>query len=504
MGVSFVALLYLQLSYIDSMVKMKKEQFEESVNRSLYQAAKNLELYETMTYLENDVFNTEDNSLIEESITTDSNGVVSQSRTFSATDSTGNTFSSYSLKTTQTKPQDLSKFGLNGTPKNKTASSLQDEIRIRYDYQRELLDEVIYSVLYTASNKPLKERINFKSLDQDLRNELANNGIKIPYHFSVTTADGRLVYRCSDFSEDGNENTYSQPLFRNDPPAKMGMLNIHFPELHQYIFSSVSFMIPSLIFIIVLLVTFIFTVYAVFRQKRISEMRNDFINNMTHELKTPISSISLAAQMLGDKDVVKNETMMNHVSKVMLDESKRLRMLVDKVLQMSLFEKAEAVLKKSELDVNYLIDNVIETFKLKVGFAGGDIESDLSAEKPIAYVDEMHFTNVIFNLMDNAVKYKRDNAPLKLKVRTWNDERNIFISITDNGLGIKKDNLKKIFEKFYRVHTGNVHNVKGFGLGLAYVKKIVQEHSGTIYAESEYGKGTKFTITLPINSETQE
>lgn len=497
MGISFIALLFMQLSYINSMVKMKREQFDESVNRSLYQASKNLELNETMMYLENDVNEVKKNSLFKESVSTDSNGIVSQARTFSATGNDGTTYSSFTLKTTQTKAKDLSKFGWNGKKKSENVSTdIQDMVRTRYVYQKALLDEVIYSILYTASDRPLKERINFKHLDQDLRSELANNGIKIPYHFSVTTADGRIVYRCPDYVEDGNENTYTQVLFRNDPPSKMGLVTIHFPDMNQYIFSSVRFMIPSLIFLAVLLITFIFTIYAVFRQKRISEMRNDFINNMTHELKTPISSISLAAQMIGDKDVVKNETMMNHVSKVVLDESKRLRMLVDKVLQMSMFDKAESVLKKTELDMNELIENVVETFKLKVDYSGGEITSQLNAENAMSYVDEMHLTNVVFNLMDNAVKYKRHDVPLKLDISTWNEGERLCISVADNGLGIKKDNLKKIFDKFYRVHTGNVHNVKGFGLGLAYVKKIVLAHGGTIRAESEYGKGTKFVITL--------
>ncbi|MDO5447674.1 MAG: HAMP domain-containing sensor histidine kinase [Prevotellaceae bacterium] len=496
MGVSFISLLFLQLSYINSMVKMKQEQFDESVNRALYQAAKNLELKETMNYLEDDVKEMKKNSLFKESVVRDSNGVVSQARTFSATGNDGTTFSSYTLKTMPTKPQNLSKFGWKDES-NGVSSSMQDVIKSRYVYQKALLDEVIYSVLYTASDKPLSERINFKHLDQDIRSELSNNGIKMPYHFTVTTADGRKVYQCPDYVEDGNENTYSQTLFRNDPPAKMGLVTIHFPDMHHYIFSSVRFMIPSLIFLAVLLVTFIFAIWAVFRQKKVSEMRNDFINNMTHELKTPISSISLAAQMIGDKDVTKNETMMNHVSKVILDESKRLRMLVDKVLQMSMFEKAESVLKKTECDMNELIENVVETFKLKVDYSGGEITSDLKAVNATAFVDEMHFTNVIFNLMDNAVKYKSDEHPLKLKIKTWNDAKHLCISVSDNGLGIKKDSLKKIFDKFYRVHTGNVHNVKGFGLGLAYVKKIVEAHAGHISVESEIGKGTRFTITLP-------
>lgn len=505
MAFTFLALLFIQLEYFDSMVRMKREQFDESVYRALYQAARNQELNETMRYLEDDVKRTDSKSVVSESVSTDSNGIVSQARTFSIHGDDGTAYSSFTLKTIDTSAQSnkLRILGNSSDRKGKN-KSMQEIIRNRYIYEKALLDEVIYSVLYTASNKPLKERLNVKQLDQDIRIELAHNGIKIPYHFIVYTADGREIYRCPDFEEEGSDEPFVQELFRNDPQAKMGIVKVHFPNLNKYLFSSIRFLIPSVIFTLVMLVTFIFTIMIIFRQKRISEMRNDFINNMTHELKTPISSISLAAQMLADKDVSKNEIVMAHVSKVISDESKRLRMLVDKVLQMSMFEKAKAVLKKRELNVNDLIQTVVETFNLKVDYAGGEIHTDLVAEYPLVYADEMHFTNVIFNLLDNAVKYKRNDKNLDLFIRTWNDDTSLYISIKDNGMGIKKDNLKKIFEKFYRVHTGNVHNVKGFGLGLAYVKKIVTEHAGTIHAESELGKGTEFIITLPVDKTEKE
>jgi two-component system phosphate regulon sensor histidine kinase PhoR len=325
-----------------------------------------------------------------------------------------------------------------------------------------------------------------------------NNGINIPYHFTVSTSDGREVYRCPDYTDEGEEYTYTQALFRNDPSSRMGVVRIHFPEMSSYIFSSVRFMIPSIIFTLVLLFTFIFTIVVIFRQKRLTEIKNDFINNMTHELKTPISSISLAAQMLHDESVAKSPAMLKHISGVIIDESKRLRFQVEKVLQMSLFDRKKATFKKRELDVNELISGVVNTFNLKVEHNGGKINTDLEAEYPTVYADEMHFTNVIFNLMDNAVKYKHPDRNLELKVTTWNTEHHLHISIADNGIGIKREDIHKIFEKFYRVHTGNLHDVKGFGLGLSYVKKIVDLHKGTIHAESELGKGTKFIITLPI------
>ena len=319
---------------------------------------------------------------------------------------------------------------------------------------------------------------------------------KLPMASFVVRKDE--MWAMTDYEEKGSDEAYQQALFKNDPPAKTSVLKVHFPGRRDYLFDSVSFMIPSLIFTLVLLVTFIFTIYIVFRQKKLTEMKNDFINNMTHEFKTPISTISLAAQMLKDPAVGKSPQMFQHISGVINDETKRLRFQVEKVLQMSMFDRQKATLKNKELDANELIAGVINTFTLKVERYNGKIESELKATNSAIFADEMHITNVIFNLMDNAVKYKRPDADLQLTVKTWNEPGKLMISIQDNGIGIKKENLKKIFEKFYRVHTGNLHDVKGFGLGLAYVKKIIMDHKGTIRAESELNVGTKFIIALPL------
>lgn len=291
---------------------------------------------------------------------------------------------------------------------------------------------------------------------------------------------------------------YRQELYPNDPLAQTGLLYIHFPGMRDYLFTSVRFMIPAIIFTLILLIIFIFTIYTLFRQKRLSEIKNDFINNMTHEFKTPISTISLAAQMLRDSSVTKSEAMLNHICGVIVDETKRLRFQVEKVLQMSMFDRQAATFKRKEVDANLLMQDTVNTFRLKVEASGGTIDTHLDADDSIVFVDEMHFTNVIFNLMDNAVKYKSPDRELHLFVSTKNESGRLVISIADNGIGIKRDDLKKIFEKFYRVHTGNRHDVKGFGLGLAYVHNVVKALGGTIHAESELGKGTKFIISLPI------
>lgn len=508
MGVSFLGLLFLQLKYIQEMANMKKEQFDESVNRALYQASHNLELNEALRYLEKDVSNLEKQSHANASVNGKGTSVGNKKKMhqFSVTDTSGMAYSSFELKTMSVRPSQTPKAMILRSDRNsqdETQKSMQEIVKNRYVYQKALLDEVVVSMLYSASDKPLKERINFKLLDQDLKAELMNNGINIPYHFIVTTQDGREIYRCPDYTDEGEEYTYSQVLFRNDPQSKMGVVKIHFPDMNSYIFSSVRFMIPSIIFTLVLLITFIFTIVVIFRSKRYSEIKNDFVNNMTHELKTPIASISLAAQMLNDRTVAKSEAMQAHLGGIINDESKRLRFLVEKVLQMSMYDKKKAVLKKRHVDINEMVETIGNSFSLRVEHTGGKVYTEIEAVDSTIYVDEMHFQNVIFNLLDNAVKYRKPDSALNVYLRTWNEDGKVCVSVRDNGIGIKKEDQKKIFEKFYRVHTGNVHDVKGFGLGLAYVKKMVDLHGGEIKVESEYGKGTTFTIRMPYTEETE-
>ena len=502
MGISFACLLALQVRYIDEILGMRKAHFDEYVGRSINQVAHKLEVDEAARYLEqgSDAMIGIATAIDSVMVSTDST-VIQRTHQVRAKD--GSVFTSLeTTASTSLSDKYFTKRNLIGHADK--IRSLQEIMAKRYTYEKSLLDEVIYSILYTAHDRPLAERIDFKQLDQYLKSELISNDISLKYHFSVETSNGRVVYKCPDYEEEGSDKAFSVGLFQNDPVQKGGVLKVHFPQQSSFVYHSIWFITPSLIFTIVLLVTFIVTLVLIFRQKKLTEVKNDFINNMTHEFKTPISSISLAAQMLGDESVKKTPQLMQRLTATIMDETKRLRFQVEKVLQLSMYEHQKANLRMQDIDLNELVAGVVHTFTLKVEKNGGKIISQTEATDPLIFVDDMHFTNVIFNLMDNAVKYRRSDVGLELKIRTWNESGKVCLSIQDNGIGIAKDDLKRIFEKFYRVHTGNLHDVKGFGLGLAYVKKIVEDHKGTIHAESELGIGTKFVIKLPVVKATEE
>jgi two-component system phosphate regulon sensor histidine kinase PhoR len=243
---------------------------------------------------------------------------------------------------------------------------------------------------------------------------------------------------------------------------------------------------------------FIVTLQIIWRQKKISQIKNDFINNMTHELKTPISTISLASQMLRDSSVSLSKSTVDHISGVIFEESKRLSNQVEKVLQMAVFNEGRLKLKFAEIDLNRLAESVASNFDIRVSTENGELRTELLAENPFIKGDEVHITNVIFNLLDNAVKYSNKNPLIELS--TENKNGWAIIQVKDNGIGIPKEHQAQIFERFYRVPTGNVHNVKGFGLGLSYVKRIVDVHNGKIKVDSTLGKGTRFRLYFPLKN----
>ena len=485
---AFVGLLSLQVYYIHIIVQNQKDQFSEAVKRSLYQVSHTLELDETSRILQNQIYNIDKKN---------------ERKTFRKL-ADPSTLDVPDIQIDN--PVDLTpSYGKSDL--RSESQIFQESLIEQYAYRENLVSEVIRTSM-KAYEKPIEERIDFKKLDSYIQTELANNNLVLPFRYAIKGYNpDSIFWKSPGFGTAAPENNFSQVLFPKDPSrAKSYLLLVTFPTERNTIFDSVRFVIPSIAFTFFLLVAFSVTLWIMMKQKRLSEMKKDFISNMTHELKTPVASISIAAQMLGDESMIdmmqkggplKESASFNKITRTISDETKRLHFLIDKVLQMSLMDDGRMMMKIKELDVNDLLLNIVQIFDIQVEKCGGVLELEPEATEATVYVDEMHFTNVLFNLMENAVKYRRPDVPLKLCVRTENVGEQILISISDNGTGIKKENLKKIFDRFYRVSTGNVHNVKGFGLGLAYVKKIIDELNGTIKAESEFNVGTKFIISLP-------
>lgn len=494
----FVGLLALQGRYTSTMVKMRRDQFDENVKRSLDQASRDLERRETENYLKDVILAYQEDLLSLDSADEQERKVLGNPILMKivARDSFMPQYKGVDTLI-EHKPISLRMFPSQTNAISASAEKFRQAVRNAYVYQNGVLDEVIYAVMYSASEKSFEERINPQYLESSIRRALERNGVMLSFHFKVCASDGRVMYQCSDYSDEGADVSYTQTLFRNDPLQKMGVVVVHFPDQRKYVMGIMSMMFPAMIFTFVLLILFIIVLYLLLQQRKVNEMKNDFVNNMTHELKTPIASISLAAQMLTDKSINKSDMMYDNLGGIISKESRRLRFQVEKVLQMSLYEHKKIALNFVELNSDELIDGVIKNFQINVQQAGGTITAHLDAENPLVDVDEMHYTNVIYNIMENALKYRRSDVELHMNVRTRNVGENYVVEISDNGIGIRKDDLKHIFEKFYRVHTGDQHDVKGFGLGLAYVHKMIELHKGTIKVESHFGKGTKFIITLP-------
>lgn len=360
------------------------------------------------------------------------------------------------------------------------------------------IDWINYKVI--LEDYPIEERIDSAVLEGFLDSAIRNVGITLDYKYAVKNSQkGRdsIIIGDKDYNLGKRKLDWYQPLFIYDQNGvKPNYLHLYFPQRSRYLLRETGVtIIPTIILTALLIGIFTFTILIIIKQKKLSSIKNDFINNMTHELKTPISTISLASQMLQDGSVTNTPRTIEHVSKVINQESKRLSFQVEKVLQMAVFNEGRLKFKLKEFDVNKMVKSVVNNFELRVNNKNGTIISDIKAENSIIKADEVHITNVVFNLLDNAVKYSKEDP--EIKVSTLNKREFVVISVEDNGIGISKEHQKQIFDRFYRVPTGNVHNVKGFGLGLSYVKKVVDLHKSEIKVESTVNKGTKFSIFFP-------
>ncbi len=507
MTIALIWLIIFQIYWIKNSINLKEKQFSQLVNKSLAEVRKQLETDETIIEISNEVYSLSSSkeslpdfgsfNNLPESIS-DSFGL---NQTFSTQKITipNNNFPAYD-SVIRLYSGDSLIYKVNTNAKN-------NEFKYN-DIQNYILEKVTNKTLFVEKivnkllnfNDDIYQRINYDKLNNLIVKSFANHGITPQYEFVVKQQDTTCIVKTKNYKEPKNNETYKTQLFQNDMFSSPVYLYLYFPQKKNYILTSLGYMgIAVVLLTLILIFLFTFTMYIIFRQKRLSDVKNDFVNNMTHELKTPISTISLAAQMLKDKNISFDNDKLQNMASIIEDESKRLSIQVEKVLQVAIFEKGKLKLKYTKININELIDKSIHNLELQVKNSGGTLIKDTKAESPIIDADEIHITNVIYNLLDNSIKYCKEHP--EIIIRTSNKHKGILICVEDKGIGISKNDKNRIFERFYRVPTGNIHNTKGFGLGLSYVQKVIDEHKGNIKVESVINEGAKFEIYLPYKQE---
>ena len=357
---------------------------------------------------------------------------------------------------------------------------------------------------YQHVDLPLSKRVDSIWIDSLLRFELHNRGIYLPFSYAVTTAsnDSLIFSKAMDVRGEEPkfeaENTYQTPIFEKEVINDPGNLKITFPQKNSLILSHMAFtMATSGGLMLVLILCFGYTIFSILRQKKISEMKTDFINNMTHEFQTPVSTPMIASEALRDDEIIQDKKRVAKLASIIYEENARLGSHIERVLNIARIEKNDFKLDIKPVDVNELITAVLDSMSLKLQKYNATVTLQLDAKYAVINADELHVTNVLYNLVDNAIKYSR-NAP-DITVSTLNRNADLIIRVADKGIGMTRDQQSRIFEQFYRVPTGNLHDVKGFGLGLSYVNTIVKRLGGVISVRSEKDKGSEFELKFQHN-----
>lgn len=466
LGLGMTALILVQAFWLKNAWLVKEKQFDQLISRSMIDIERQIERHEaTDLIVRENERQARDTSLFSLTVPGTIAGLANQA---------GNQKSNKNVKIDPDKKQQM-----------------VDWIKNR----REFVNRVIAGMILKSAD--IEKRISPQVLEQIIVDVFKDNGIDLHYEYAVIRFNNEIAYSSKNYSSAEETDYFNVQLFPEDVFANANSLSIYFPAKQNFLFRSLSYLaISSLLLTLAIVSSFGITIIVLLRQKRLSEIRNDFVSNMTHELKTPISTISLASQMLGDKSIPPEIKNTEQISKIIAEECRRLGNQVEKVLQTAVFDKGKLRLRLVEVDMHEVISSVIENFSIQVKSRNGKISAALNAENFILLVDQVHITNVLSNLLDNAIKYC--NRDPEIYIETSNRGEFFLILVRDNGIGIGKADQKRVFEKFFRVPTGNVHTVKGFGLGLSYVRMIIEEHHGYVDLESELYTGSTFKIYLPL------
>jgi two-component system phosphate regulon sensor histidine kinase PhoR len=377
-------------------------------------------------------------------------------------------------------------------------NNLSPDLKIEKSGSLDILNEAQYQIFKkdVASIMPLQERVSVKTIKKLLGEELHDVGIKTPFEFGISSNGLATKIKSQRFRNDKNA-TYSIPVFLDIDGKSKYKLLVSFPNKKTFLFSElIGITILSIVFTLIIIIAYSSALNQLVRQRQISEIKTDFINNMTHEFKTPIATINLALDAIKNPKIIDNKEKVHRYLQMIRDENKRMHAQVENVLRISKLEKKELEISKKTYNLHDIIEEAIEHVHLIIEDRNGIITTNLEAKRTSVLLNDIHFTNVIVNILDNAIKYS-PNEPV-INIFTENVKDFIILKIKDQGSGMSKIAQKRIFEKFYREHTGDIHNVKGHGLGLAYVKRIVEDHNGQIFVESEKGKGSTFILKMPL------
>jgi two-component system phosphate regulon sensor histidine kinase PhoR len=376
--------------------------------------------------------------------------------------------------------------------------NIDKQLQINSNRIKKAMEQMMFKMMERGIHP--EQKVDTTFLRNTLNHELSNRGLTTEYNFGVLLNNGYLISDASgnDELKELSTSVHKVSLFPDDIYFNNDVLLISFPNQQSFILSSIwSLLIGSLLFTTIIIAIFYYTVVVLVRQKKLSEIKNDFINNMTHEFKTPLATISLAVDAVNNPMILRDENKVKHYTGIIKEENRRMNSQVEKVLQMALLDRNRIQISLEDVDIHEIIYRAVENISLPVEEKGGKITTRLEAENYEISGDEVHLMNVIHNLLDNANKYSPVTPDITVTTRS--DKKGIFISVSDKGIGMSQEHQKMIFEKFYRVPTGNVHDIKGFGLGLTYVKAVVEAHGGTIEVKSQPKKGSEFTMFLPYS-----
>lgn len=504
-GVALIGLIASQLFWINNAFVLRSQHFSTSVNDALNNVVYRLQKKDAAAKIKRKLNLRKQGMrwmLHSDSLTGDTTHMVKVFEDLT-TDSAGVTVHRARKKIITHNTEDIVGLGVNVNPNSNEPFTVShiDSTDDRFNWMKKQTDMVsdIFDELVSINiYKGYTSQIDTNDVDSILRIELHNKGISAQFCYGIYGSEG--TYFPMKTCDGAKDSIMSSPYKINLAPDNVFIspkyLSVYFPSEKNYILQTMWLMLTgSAVLILVIIYVFYFTVSTILKQKKLSDIKNDFINNMTHELKTPISTVSLASEMLQDPSFEKSKDQLNHYVHIIKEENQRLGLLVENILQTAVLDKGEFKLRLQEIDIHEIIDRVLSNVKLQVEKRDGQILVEKNTQEPVIHADRVHLTNVIYNLVDNALKYSEEK-PL-IKVSTKKVPEGMQISVSDNGIGISKENQKKIFDTFYRVPTGNIHNVKGFGLGLSYVKAVIEKHRGTVSVESEIGKGSTFIIVIP-------